>query len=427
MAKAYIKCATQTCDNQITIIESSRKLADRKAAWYESKGELCSVCWKAEQDKKRTADLIVATEEAKKEELPELQGSEKQIAWATTIRHKVLSNIQLAYEGKAEDFYFSWNAIERLLGIKGLDALNEEVKNLKLDTFEERYAYKQEFLIRLLNSDRMLRALDSLQSKTSAHWWIDNRDFRASALLVEEYERTEPTPNNTPTQIIADAKAEATVRPESPITETVAEIQIVGQEIRVSFPEKVESFRLLMHKFNFDWRKGYWGRSLNSRNGTPENRAVEIGNAILNAGFIIRIYDADLRSRAVTAEFEPEHTSWVSKISKGEHDGWFAIMWGREDDYYAAAKKLPRSKYSKPFVVVPPEVFEEVMDFASLNGFMLTDTAKDAAEQAKANKEVALIAKATKPTKKSKSKPAPGKRPEKLEVEESGIDEDLKD
>ena len=298
------------------------------------------------------------------EELPELQGSEKQIAWATTIRHKLLNNIQLAYENKAEKFYFAWSAIESLLGKDMLNQLDNEFASLGLNTFSERYNHKQEFLVQFLNSDRMLRALDSLQSKTSANWWIDNRDTRASALLVAEYNATEPTLDDTPTKIVADVKAEATVRPESPLTETVAEIHLAGHEVQVSFKEKVEDFRLLMHKLQFKWMHSYWGRSLSGNNGLPDDRIAEAGNAILNAGFIIRLFDPELRRRAIAAEFELEHTRWILRVTSGEYIGWFEIKWSREEDYYKVAKKLPRSRYSKPYVVVPPESFEEVLDFA---------------------------------------------------------------
>ncbi len=362
MARTYIKCAT--CEAEIKVIASSRKEVNQKAAWYVSKGTVCPVCWKTEQDKKRAAELIVATEEAISEELPELQGSEKQIAWATTIRHKLLNNIQLAYENKAEKFYFAWSAIESLLGKDMLNQLDNEFASLGLNTFSERYNHKQEFLVQFLNSDRMLRALDSLQSKTSANWWIDNRDTRASALLVAEYNATEPTLDDTPTKIVADVKAEATVRPESPLTETVAEIHLAGHEVQVSFKEKVEDFRLLMHKLQFKWMHSYWGRSLSGNNGLPDDRIAEAGNAILNAGFIIRLFDPELRRRAIAAEFELEHTRWILRVTSGEYIGWFEIKWSREEDYYKVAKKLPRSRYSKPYVVVPPESFEEVLDFA---------------------------------------------------------------
>lgn len=57
------------------------------------------------------------------------------------------------------------------------------------------------------------------------------------------------------------------------------------------------------------------------------------------------------------------------------------------------AKRLKGSRYAPPYVVVPPEHYEEVLDFAQVYGFQLSKGAQDVAESAKARRDAALTAK----------------------------------
>ena len=82
MAKYQI---TRACGHTETVqIAGAVAGRDRQAA-YES-GKLCYECYKAEQAKQRAAESRVAADSAKSSGLPSLTGSEKQIAWAETIR-----------------------------------------------------------------------------------------------------------------------------------------------------------------------------------------------------------------------------------------------------------------------------------------------------------------------------------------------------
>ena len=308
-----------------------------------------------------------------------------------------MNGINDCFAGKYDPFY--WDDIH-ILELNPMDRNARIEKQAELDAKEitiDLYKYR---IQQILKSERMLRAIESIRSNPNAHWWIDNREWKISKLLYEQYKMTSPEPAQLPpAAIIADAKGEATVRPQNPHTETVAEIHIAYQEIQILFPEKFENFNLLMRTYGYKWKQGYWGRTLISHNGNPCDRAAEIGNAILNTGFSIRIFDAELRQRAINAKFELEHTRWVLTIKKGDDAEWFALVWSRNDDCYAAARKLPRSKYVRPYVVIPSEFYEDVLDFAEINGFKLNLAAKELSAQAKANKEAALVAKPSKRTK----------------------------
>lgn len=64
---------------------------ERKAAWLAENP--CTECWKAEQEAKRAEENARASEKAQELGLPELTGSPKQIAWATTIRQKAMETL----------------------------------------------------------------------------------------------------------------------------------------------------------------------------------------------------------------------------------------------------------------------------------------------------------------------------------------------
>ncbi len=99
---------TRSCGHEETIqIYGPVRDRDRKAE-YEA-GKMCYECYKSEQAKQRAAESVQAAESAKTLGLPQLTGSEKQIAWAESIRAKaaqsltsVRQNLALAPDDKRE-------------------------------------------------------------------------------------------------------------------------------------------------------------------------------------------------------------------------------------------------------------------------------------------------------------------------------------
>jgi len=309
--------------------------------------------------------------------LPPLTGSEKQIAWAETIRKQ------------------------------------------KIATLDE--ALVRRDLSDRIDADRFHVAVASLKNKTAAMWWIDNRDTHVDYLMRQEYAVTEkplpPEEKKIADEAKTEAMVEATVRPEKPVTETVAEIRAGEKFVEVSFPEKREDFRqLVRYQLGYSWNKEklIWRRDLKVTNGTPHDRAAELGNRLLAAGFPIRIFDDTLRVHAVYGTFEPESKRWVAKRTSGKYDGWFAISWPYGEDFYQSAKRLRGSRYDKPFIVVPSEQYQEVLDFAEMYQFSISDGAKQLIDTAKAVREGALTASVKTP--EERHLPEPGDKPEPLAV-----------
>jgi len=355
-------------------------------------GKLCPECYQME----REAQAVKAAKKNAEDGLPELEGTEKQIAWAEKIRVSAVLEL------------------DKVVG-------NEDFRTLYCK----------------IPQDEVMGAILGLQNKTKASWWIDNSAtfcapvslHRLSDMIKKEAELLRNTLLHpwalSPTMY--EAKIEATVRPEKPKTETVAEIRVTGKVVEVEFAEKRADFWSIIKKeLKMRWTGAWWQRQIESTDGALADRAAEIGHTLLAAGFPIRIYDSVVREKAVCGDYTPEQTRWVVRRgATSEYGGWFAINWGKDDDFYVAAKRLPGSRWSNPSVVVPPEQYEQVLDFAERHGFSVSEKARDLAEEARTAKEAMLVVSV------EASRPVPppvGTRPSALDVpQEVEVDASLRD
>ena len=342
----------------------------------------CDSCWREERERRNAEQNAEAAKANRELELPALIGTEKQIPWAESIRLRLL------------------RAVDEVLQIRG----------------------------DLRDHPHMPAVLDALYAETRASWWIDQRDTHPIE-VVSHLLRTQPAPvDHIPIAERATVEAEATVRPERTITNTVAEIRASGSAVQILFPERRDDFRLLMHELRYHWKETAWKREIGPFNGTVADRAAEVGHQLLSAGFAVRLYDPVLRSQAIAGEFEAEVRRWVKKaVGNNPYAGWFVISWPRGEDFYKAAKRITGSRYGKGGVYVPPEQFEEVLDFAEVHGFRISDGAAELAEAARQVRENALVA-YVKARKVRADPPVPGAIPPRLIVpEEVGIDAALRD
>jgi len=305
--------------------------------------------------------------------LPPLVGSQKQVAWAEMVR-------------------------------------KQKIRSIILDHCS----------LKKLDKDRLKAAAENLKSRTAAAWWIDNRDKFSETLLRQEYEITEkplpPEEKKIADEAKAEAMMEATVRPEKPKTETVAEIRVDGQTVEVNFPEMRGDFRELVKNLRFRWNKEkyIWFRDVTIINGTPHDRAAELGNSLLALGIPIRIFDETLRVHAVYGTFELEQKRWITTCAEGKYEGWYVLSWPYGDDVYRAAKRLRGSRYDKPAILVPAEQYQEILDFAQMYQFAMTDDVQELINKARAIREKALTVKVNR--RKEQELPRPGDVPAPLAI-----------
>lgn len=381
---------TYVCGHEDTIqLYGPHKDREWRLAREEEK--LCPDCYQKqleEERKKQNEEAAKANQEAG---LPPLEGTEKQIAWAETIRKQIIESVEKNIFGRMD---------------------SEKIKEHP-ETYE-----------------RFSKSFESLKRHTDASWWIDNRNatdfYSLQALLEKEDQAIKKAAAEPPAAIVEAAKAEATVYPEKAVSNLVAEITIKGDTIEIHYPERNEDFRALLKKLGYKWENG-WTRKITERTGSAVDRAAEVGNKLLAAGFPIRIYDENIRQKAIFGEYEPECRRWVQVRQKDQYKGWLAINWdGHDDGLYRAAKKIAGARWSNPSMVVPPENYLEVLDFAEMYKFNISQKAKEVIENAKALREASLTTGVKVP--KSERPPKPGDKPEKLEVpEEVTIDDEFRD
>jgi hypothetical protein len=329
---------------------------------------VCDDCLARRREEAREA----AIKEAAEMGLPDLTGTDKQIKWAVTIRDRLVKSIEETLQKKSSE-------------------------------------YRPE-------------AYDYLCGITESSFWIDHRDTSADYLLKAAEKHIPAAEVAVDEETQDEAKIEATVRPDTPLTETVAEIRIIADHIEVKFPEKREDFwRIIKRGSGFSWHDTHWQRTITKFSGPIEHRAAEIGRKLLAANFVIRIYDEKIRVMAVSGDYQPEITRWIKKELNG---GKFRICWGRDEDYYQAAKRIAGSRYEKPYITVPPEHYEEVLDFSQMHDFTLSDGAKELIEITKTEKEAMLTVSVDMP---KTEKHDPNAKPVLSVPETVEIPDDLKD
>ena len=108
------------------------KERESRIAYWEEKG-LCTDCYKAEQEAKRVRENAEAAQKAEAFGWANLQGSEKQVAWANTIRLNIMRQL-------------------------------EQILN---------------------QSDGAMKVRAHLNNKLESKWWIDNRQTDARLLAAK--------------------------------------------------------------------------------------------------------------------------------------------------------------------------------------------------------------------------------------------------
>lgn len=321
---------------------------------------MCEDCYKAELERKRREENERAQMLAKEMELPELQGTKKQVEWANTLRNKFIEVMEECIE--------ELNSLRRLY----TELIEQKVVG-KMD--------KEEF--KELISDVLQYAIEN---KTSSSYWIDIRDdfkyYKAIGSLFREYEG-EKQQQEIDEILPKEIEEEITVVPEKLIHSGVVTIKEDNRMITLTYA-KNEEFRRIVKEKDYFWTDGAWRRQISERIGTFSDRAAEIGNELLRNGFSIRTADEYARKHAVDGDYVPEHKNWIGWNGK---DGEYCISWPRTTsrEIFDNAKKLPSAKYMSGKIYVEHAYYKEMEDFAEMYGFCFTEKAQKAVDICRKN------------------------------------------
>lgn len=343
--------------------------------------DLCPEC----QEKKAAEDRAKANKEAAEKsaamELPELIGSEKQVAWANTLRITAIETYEKNIQSMDEKFEKAKRYI-REMEEKGtptdktLDDVNFFIKD---DDGDEVQITKEEIV------DAMDRAL---QVHTDARFWIDSRNDGDAlfARMVKEYRKAKAD-DEVPQDVKAELEQEKQaliVAPEK-ATNPKDGIVVIKHKDDVLSAQYVKdsTFIDIVKRLHYKWDGSTWSKTITEYTGTADNLAAELGNKLLLSGFTVQFPDDISKQKAISADFVPENDKWImyTKLDK------LTVVWdGYDDTLYKKAKKLPSAKWSNGSMKVNIEYYKDVLDFASTMGFAVSSTAKSKIEEYK-NKE----------------------------------------
>lgn len=208
------------------------------------------------------------------------------------------------------------------------------------------------------------------------------RDDTAQQLLIDHWDAQSSQPRH-------DLPQSVLLRPPNPVTKTIAWISTAGNRVRIFQPEKRDDFGALIKGMGFAWADPYWERDVPA--ASLLHRVAETCYRLVAAGFCTVPPNTAVAQRVIDGDYEHEDKRRVMVRSNGEYRGWFVIWWSREEDLYDAAKKITASRYDKPNVIVPPEHYAEVLDFAARYHFALSPAAQERARQAESMMMSALL------------------------------------
>lgn len=322
---------------------------ERKRKWCEEQG-ICPSCYAEQMKQDRAALLSMRKDEYS---LPDLEGSEKQIAWAEKIRNAGIDLLERVIVQGDNDIALAANP-------KQASQLIQQ-RHEAIELCREMFAVV-----------------------TDSRFYIDNREGMYSPrwliFVSRSYEamREVETPDAMP-----EIHRDATMMPVSPSHDDAVEVIVESDRVRATY-KKDDAFRSVVKKLHFEWDGEHraWVRICSQFAGRAEDRAAELVNTLLRAGFIVTCADAAVRELAESAGYEQECRRWI-RAAKG---GGYVICWDRDDkDFYKSAMGLPGAKYRRDAggVVIPAVHWREIKDFAYIHDFNLSEKAQAIADAAR--------------------------------------------
>ena len=368
--------ATHNCPDCLRekVEKEDREREEKKAAEKREMENKKSIS--RERIKKATEDGIWNNEmlNMPEPELQALEGSDKQVSWANEIRTKWVRYAKAFYRKSVIK-----HVGNPIANGETIDVINDGKEVVKMD----------------------LDYYNWVLTHTKAYWWINYylkacneeacsytgyiRRIAASYLKAMDDANSEDwvnyyrkyyntTERNGKDDELAKAVAdESTVFPTERKHDGVAHITVTDKQVTVSYP-KDNDFRAVVKGIGYRWDGTNWYKDIGETTGTAQERAAELGNKLLVAGFAICIFDPDTRKRAVEADYEPETHRWVGLSDDSKK---FLLSWEYGNDrIYSSSRRIRGSRWDKPYVTVPVTEYTSVLDFAKQYSFRYTAAAQ---------------------------------------------------
>lgn len=419
---------TFACGHTATV-ELFGKSSDREWKLQRLAEELCPDCYKAQKEAERKAASEAAAKEAREQGFAELKGSEKQIAWAETIRAR--------YMEKLEELGKKLNEQDQHIRIKEtLTAEQNARREMAFKVLEAMASYAHIDSAKVIIDDRdadptsvLRKAMVEIQAVRDGRETLDS--IRAAfgavvAATVAEYLRAEAAP-----EVEAEEAEEedVTVEPTEKKHTTLATVSVgkndEGRPVVHVTSDKDADLIEVVKAHGYRWNGGVrrWYFPVGARDGAASDRAAEIANALLTEGFPVRM-PKDIKDKAIAGTFDPRTTRWVSaRVTDPDH---VYLSWPRDDN--EELRDASRGLHGLTYMGethewrVPVTAYAEIRDFAGLYGFKLTPGAEKAL---KAYEDRVVTASPAAPAKEEK--PDPENKLKKILKSSTDVLEDLKD
>ena len=368
IAKAECTCAACGKKFEVRVSRSNSREAASFEAWAVENITECKDCEKARLNARHEAENAAAMEAAREMGYPELIGTEKQIAWASSIREKALSELRDTFMDPECPEKYQY----RRLSYTGISHLLLKMRQAAwwIDHQGELGDVRSMAIIATKIDKPFAEAIGALQRGVKAgEKTMAQAEAEADALIHGAAQEAKPAQQEQkPAEQSASQRPEAV--PETRRHEGSADIRINDGAVCALYG-KNDQFMEIVKALGFSWGSG-WTLNAGEKTGTAENIAAELGSRLLNAGFAVRFDSQTLLDKAVRGDYTPMCRRWIQSHSKG-----FYISWPREDDHYRAAKSIPGAVYDRPGVAVPERSWAAVAGFAARYGYRLTAKAQE--------------------------------------------------
>lgn len=302
-------------------------------------------------------------DEVQKNDLPELTGTEKQVAWAAEIRARLVKAYILENESN-EDF-----KDEELDPVVITQYICENHTSSS-DWIDWSRNCGLEFVYRVWTREyrKYRRRLWEESQKSD-----EERAAEAAALAEEEAERKAAEERAERSR--AERTAKSTDNPKPGVV--VIKYAPNGTAIDLVY-EKDADFIEIAKRNGFEWASFWklWCKGIDQYTGSTEDRMANVGHDLLDAGFVVEFPSAEIKEKAVKASYEREHASWI-RADGSKIEIWFKRFKGKWN-LYGNAMSIKSAKYIKgeSRILVKPEFYKEVLEFAQEYDIPLTEDAK---------------------------------------------------
>lgn len=296
--------------------------------------ELCPGC-KIEKENKKAAEISESME------LPQLIGTERQVAWANTIRLSIMKKFP--------------NLI--------ITELND--LTIPIDKKELKKAYNY-----------------VITNITKASFWIELHHVDSLELfttLLCEYEKYIEKKE----QELSDAEKEAfTAQPDHIEFNSIVVLIKSKDGNLLAYYQKNETFIKIVKKFYMKWQgDDCWKKTINEYNDSFNDRAAELGRRLLLAGFVVQFPNSQSKEMAMNKSYKEQQKRWISI----HDDSTFAIQFEQNRQLYREARAIPSATYCSPYVYVSTSYYKELEEFANCHNFKFTIEATRVLESLRKN------------------------------------------